>query len=153
MGWLAVQRVCVAQLCVLPHPTALTPNPCMQRDKPLGSEPWFNPEAVTEQKVMAMCTACSTLFRLSDPHVCRGAAFVQREWIEQQGVQEASWPEHIYESFFVVVSSSRVLCCAVLACAPEVAGASSSGWLLVRWGPDPSWLRVLCCCMGAGLAT
>lgn len=23
----------------------------LQRDKPLGSEPWFNPEAVTEQKV------------------------------------------------------------------------------------------------------
>jgi hypothetical protein len=41
---------------------------------------------------------------------------VQREWIEQQGVQEASWPEHIYESFFVVVSSSssRAVCCAAL---------------------------------------
>lgn len=33
---------------------------------------------------------------------------MQREWIEQQqktlGVQEATWPEHIYENFFIVVS-------------------------------------------------
>lgn len=43
--------------------------------------------------------------------MCAGVP-VQREWIEQQAVQEASWPEHIYESFFVAVSSSSVLCCA-----------------------------------------
>lgn len=27
------------------------PLPTQQKEKPLGSEPWFNPEAVTEQKV------------------------------------------------------------------------------------------------------
>jgi hypothetical protein len=35
-------------------------------------------------------------------------AGLQREWIEQQqkvqGVQDAAWPEHIYENFFIVVS-------------------------------------------------
>jgi hypothetical protein len=46
--------VCCAQLhCRTWHLTQqLRAAPHMQRDKPLGSEPWFNPEAVTEQKVL-----------------------------------------------------------------------------------------------------
>mgnify|MGYP001807142102 CR=1 FL=1 len=33
----------------------------MQRDKPLGSEAWFNPEAVTEQKVIRLGASTSQL--------------------------------------------------------------------------------------------
>ena len=35
---------------------------------------------------------------------------LQREWIEQQQkaqtVQEVTWPEHIYENFYIVVSTA-----------------------------------------------
>jgi len=138
----------------------------LQKDKPLGSEPWFNPEAVTEQKVKlasaagaaACCdngvdygctgTAASMpsgfgysghrqwehwqcLSRVGDsaPVGCEACShhgglspgtnvspallwcFLQREWMEQRKakeVQAVTWPEHIYENFFIVVSTPLV---------------------------------------------
>jgi hypothetical protein len=65
---------------------------------------------------MDVLTVCSLLpFRCPSKGSYQGAmltepacAGLQREWIEQQqkvqGVQEAAWPEHIYENFFIVVS-------------------------------------------------
>lgn len=45
---------------------------------------------------------------LDNTHLCSSLT-MQREWIEQQqktqGVLEKAWPEHIYENFFIVVSS------------------------------------------------
>jgi hypothetical protein len=94
-----------------------------QRDKPLGSEPWFNPEAVTEQKVRGAWGGGSTWYArdgcaaaLSTPALpCTTTTApgtrTQREWLEQQsrtqgGAPAVAWPEHIYENFFVVVRAA-----------------------------------------------
>lgn len=52
-SYLPTVPTCSSQLSGLTHRFLF-----LQRDRPLGSEPWFNPEAVTEQKVISPESSC-----------------------------------------------------------------------------------------------
>lgn len=66
---------------------------------------------------------------------------MQREWIEQQqktqGVQEVAWPEHIYENFFVVVSSLPGMHCTSVAAWHDVYFITNPPFLQLELVPWP----------------
>lgn len=93
-----------------------------QKERPLGSEPWFNPEGVTAAKV-ELGRACWRGGGQIDPVwlQCPGRTSTpcgsklppfprpvpQREWLEahqaQQPVGGHQWPPNIFENFYIVV--------------------------------------------------